>query len=138
MRDDRAQTALDYAIGIGVFLVAVALAFTFAMNILAPTTDTKGHGNLVADRTATHLAVDELADERYVWNRTAVDAFFALSESDAVDRVPVDDDQWNATLEAGGNRWTVGPTPPDRSSIGTAWRVGTLDGNRADLRVRVW
>lgn len=138
MTGDRAQTALDYTIGVGVFIIAASLAFMFAINILAPTTASNGHSNLVADRTATHLAVDELAEDRYVWNRTDVDTFFALSASNATDRVPPDDDRWNATLETENNRWTIGPTPPSRNSVGTAWRVGTVDGNRADLRVRVW
>lgn len=138
MAEDRAQTALDYTVGVGVFIIAVALAFTFAMNILAPTTTSDGHTNLVADRTATDLAVDELTDDRYVWNRTAVDTFFGHSASTAADRIPPDGDRWNATLEAGNERWAIGPSPPNRGSVGTAWRVGTVDGTRADLQVRVW
>lgn len=139
MTADRGQTAIDYTVGVGVFVIAVALTFSLGMNILAPTSAPNGHDNLVADRAATSLAVDQLADEQYVWNRTDVDAFFASSASDAADRLPLDDThRLNVTLETDTERWTVGPSPPNRGSVGTAWRVGTLDGNRADLRIRVW
>lgn len=64
----RAQTAQDFAVGIGLFLIAVAFVFTFVPDILAPyDAGAGGSESAQADRAATvivgNLSVDGRPNE---------------------------------------------------------------------------
>jgi hypothetical protein len=82
--DGRAQTTLDFAIAMGVFLLAVAFVFTFIPSLTAPFVDGNQEQSAIADRVATNLVEGQLADpdEPYVLNVTCTTAFFENSSQD--------------------------------------------------------
>ncbi|MFB6269508.1 MAG: hypothetical protein ABEH83_06165 [Halobacterium sp.] len=145
----RAQTTVDFAIGISIFLVTVAFAFAFLPGVIAPFTDTDVGDPVSANRVADHLATDRLGspDHPYVLNATEAAVFFdsddALADTVAVpwyksvnvtiNRPDGDAVQLNATVTA-----TAGPSVPDSADVTVAWRTVTVDGQRAELVVRVW
>jgi hypothetical protein len=138
---ERGQTTLDFLVGVSVFLVTVGLVLTFVPGMLDPFTGDREVNALAADRAATDLTTDVLGNPRepYVLNESRVSAFFDPT-TDVNDRLGLDTAvSVNATLTTDTQRWTVGPTPPDRSdSVIAAWRVVEVGGESGDLRVRVW
>ena len=73
---ERAQTTIDFAIGIGLFLLVVAFVVAFVPTIFTPFQSTQGPQT--ADRIATSLSTDRLGDPSnpYVLNATCTDGFF--------------------------------------------------------------
>lgn len=141
----RAQTALDFLIGVSVFLLVVSVTFTMVPGIIEPFTGGRDASALVADRAANQLGQDVLAKEEspYVLNETAVDRFFNSSrtnESDVKRTLALGDVvSINVTLTNATATRAVGETPPNgTTNVYAAWRVVSIDGERADLRVRVW
>ncbi|MFB6089761.1 MAG: hypothetical protein ABEJ97_01765 [Halobellus sp.] len=158
----RAQTTIDFAIGIGLFLVVVAFVVAFVPTIFAPFQS--ADGPQAADRIATSLATDRLGGptEPYVLNATCTDAFFEQLESgtDAPTTCRYDTDADNTsamfalpdpggvnvsvyTLDGsvatrGGEELAVGPTVPDVGTVTAARRIVLLDGETYRLLVRVW
>lgn len=152
----RAQTTIDFAIGMSLFLVTVAFVISFTPTLVSPFTADDATLALSADRAATQLASDELGDPDtpYVLNDEAVAAFF----SNATDATPTDNQSYmrgrlglnpairlNVTLLDGSGSCPgslsvcrAGPTPPDTESVVAAWRVVWVANERADLRVKVW
>lgn len=59
---ERGQTTLDFAIAMGVFLLAVAFVFTFIPTMTAPFLDGDQELSAASDRTASHLADGGLGD----------------------------------------------------------------------------
>ncbi|MFC3957420.1 DUF7287 family protein [Halovivax cerinus] len=57
-RRDRAQTVQDFAVGIGIFLLAVAFVFTFVPTIITPFEDAGGADAAQADRIAATIVED--------------------------------------------------------------------------------
>lgn len=55
---DRAQTVQDFAIGIGIFLLAIAFVFTFVPTIITPFSDAGGASTAQADRIAATIVED--------------------------------------------------------------------------------
>ena len=78
-RGEVAQTTLDFAIAMGVFLLAVAFVFTFIPSLTAPFLDGGQDHSAVSDRTASHLAEGGLGDpnQPYVVNESCATDFFA-------------------------------------------------------------
>lgn len=74
----RGQTTLDFAIAMGVFLLAVAFVFTFIPTMTGPFVDGTQDHTAAADRTASHLAEGGLGDpaEPYVIQEQCASAFF--------------------------------------------------------------
>ena len=74
----RAQTTLDFAIGMSVFLLAVVFVFTFVPGILEPFEAGPQEETAVADRVASQMVHTSLADpkEPFVLTRECTDAFF--------------------------------------------------------------
>lgn len=158
---DRAQTTIDFAIGIGLFLIVVAFVVAFVPTIFTPFQSTEGPQT--ADRIATSLSTDRLGDpsEPYVLNETCTNGFFdqlddgdpALStcqfntsatttrEMFTLDRtrdVNVTIQHANGSIVDGGTRLAAGPTPPETTSVTSATRVISFEGHSRRLIVRTW
>ncbi|MFD1684238.1 DUF7287 family protein [Halobellus litoreus] len=162
--DDRAQTTIDFAIGVGLFLLVVAFVVAFVPTVFAPFESAEGPQT--ADRIGTSLAADRLGDpaDPYVLNSTCTEGFFAQLQGDgpALSTCRFDtsatttrgmfalDGTRNAnvsirTLGAGGGveqldgtRLTAGPPLPETRSVTSARRVVSIDGDPYRLLVRVW
>ncbi|GGL58719.1 DUF7287 family protein [Halocalculus aciditolerans] len=137
----RAQTTLDFAIGISVFLVAIALIFTFTPTLFTPFTGGGSAETVAADRAADQLAMETLADpdHPYLLDESATQSFFSGSAANARTVLAVDRGL-NVTLAraSGPLIASVGPKPSNTASVAVAVRVVSYDGKRADLEVRVW
>jgi len=74
----RGQTTLDFVIGVSIFLTIVLFTFTFVPGILEPFDVSEEENPSIADRTATTLSQDVLADpgEPGVLDRYCTVAFF--------------------------------------------------------------
>ena len=59
---DRGQTTQDFAIGIGIFILAIAFVFAFVPTIITPFADAGGAQTAQSDRVAATI-VDNLSDE---------------------------------------------------------------------------
>lgn len=138
----RGQTTLDFLVGAAVFLLAVSIVMALVPGMLDPFSLTDSSDSVETNRAAESLATDELATEKtpYVLDEQAVDTFFALEESGVRDRLGMHETtSVNVSLEnQSGTIDATGPTLPDESSITTAWRIVTHDGEQATIRVRTW
>lgn len=138
----RGQTTIDFAFGVGVFLLITGLMFATVPALVNSTTGEDVSGSVVADRSADRLARDVLAapGRPSVLNASATRSFFDESPAAVRRTLAVEGDvHVNVTLANETGRLAVGPTPPDSTdSVYTALRVVTFDGVRSDLRVRVW
>ncbi|WP_396613005.1 hypothetical protein ACH9L7_07005 [Haloferax sp. S1W] len=146
----RAQTTIDYAIGVGIFLLAVAWVVGTIPQVVQPFDDTQDRP-LVANRAADQLTGGMLSEsgERTVLSAECVDGFFdnatppadcqyrtgTLGEAVGVgDRYEV-----NVTLLEGGTAVeTRGDPVPSSGRVITARRTVLLDGTVHQLLVRVW
>ena len=158
---ERAQTTIDFAIGISLFLVVTAFVIAFVPTIFAPFQSTEGPGT--ADRIATSLSTDRLGDpsEPYVLNGTCTDGFFdqlnggsapstcRFNTSAGTTRgtFALDDTRdVNVTIrrpdgaiaDRPGGKLAAGPTPPGTTSVSAATRVVSLSGTTRRLVVRTW
>jgi len=107
----RAQTPLDFAIAMGVFLVAVIFVFTFIPSMTTPYVEGNQDRSVTANRVADHLSEGALGDpaDPFVLNDSCATDFFAdtpnsscgYSGSDFYERVGVNDDRLgvNVTVE---------------------------------------
>lgn len=75
---DRGQTTLDFAIGMSVFLIAVAFVFSFIPGMLEPFTGSNEAKTVVADRVADSLAEGMLGspERPYILDGDCTVAFF--------------------------------------------------------------
>ena len=113
---DRAQTPLDFAIAMGIFLLAVTFVFTFIPSLTAPFVEGNQDKSVTADRVASHLAEGALGDpgDPFVVNDSCAEVFFnestvdgdipstcGFSGDELGERVGVDTDrlQVNVTVE---------------------------------------
>jgi hypothetical protein len=80
----RAQTTLDFAIGMSVFLLAVVFVFTFVPGVLEPFEEGPQEETTVADRVASQLVQHSMADPEtpYVLRTDCTNAFFNVTASD--------------------------------------------------------
>jgi hypothetical protein len=80
----RAQTTLDFAIAMGIFLLAVSFVFTFIPSLTAPFVDGDQDQSVASDRVASHLSEGALGspDEPFVVNQTCATVFFDESKQD--------------------------------------------------------
>ncbi|MEF8780968.1 MAG: hypothetical protein V5A46_09850 [Haloferacaceae archaeon] len=155
----RAQTTLDFAIGAGVFLVAIAFVVAFVPGMFVPfDADT---GTITANRVADSAASDVLGDpaEPRALDTECTDGFFEQmnggSSTDACrfdenatgpDEVFGVSDRLNVTIEhrngtavvRDGQALSAGPDPDDGRTVATVRRTVLLDGESKQLLVRVW
>ena len=157
----RAQTTIDFAIGVGLFLLVVAFVVAFVPTVFAPFGSTEGPQT--ADRIATSLSTDRLGDpaEPYVLNRTCTEGFFdqlnggpaapatcefnasadSTVEAFALDRprdVNVTIREADGSIVDDGVRLAAGPTPPETTSVASATRAVALGSQTRRLVVRTW
>ncbi|GAB7012902.1 DUF7287 family protein [Halolamina salina] len=157
--DGRGQTVLDYAIGVGIFLVAVTFVVATIPGMFSPFL---GAGDTqVADRVATSLATERLGtpEEPYVLDRDCTVAFFEqLNGTDpAADGCRFDTNATtlqgmfgldsgqsvqirieNTTDTAALGTHQAGRDPPRSVSVTTARRIVSIDGENYWLEVRAW
>ncbi|MFB6252626.1 MAG: hypothetical protein ABEI27_13260 [Halobellus sp.] len=158
----RAQTTIDFAIGISLFLVVVAAVVAFVPAIFAPFESTDGPQT--ADRIATSLSTDRLGDpaEPYALNETCTNAFFIQldngTNAPATCQFDVTADATTAlfglpgtrdvnvsirTLDGApanrpGGEYVAGPPVSEANAVNAAQRIVRFDGETYRLLVRVW
>ena len=148
----RAQTTIDYTVGVTLFLVVTAFVFAFVPTMFDPFAGEEGE-SLVADRAATQLSSDLLSDPAtpYALDADCVRDFFEETGDDGIptdcgydtrslaDAVGADATvSLNATVERDGVvSYAAGP-PTSGGSVVTAQRFVTIDGRAYRLYVRVW
>lgn len=95
----RGQTQLDFAIGMGIFLITVVFVLAFVPGILAPFESGPQDATVASDRIADDLATGTLVTESkspFLLDRECVIGFFALEHTDGdsdnnVDAYPAND-----------------------------------------------
>ncbi|ELZ35642.1 MULTISPECIES: DUF7287 family protein [Halorubrum] len=154
MSGDRAQTVLDFVVGMSVFLVAVGFTFAFVPSLLEPYAVGEGATVIVAERGAARLAESSLtgvgstaalshactfaffggtapaADEECGWTEDADDLHAELGVDDLRGlNLTVTQDGRVQQLESNGNVTTMraGPAPPRTESVSAASRIVTID-----------
>ena len=152
----RGQTVLDFAIGMSVFLLAVAFVFAFVPSLLEPFATSEGSHTIVAERGAAHLTETSLSagSAPGVLSAACTAAFFGENGSNGNDcdwthdadavaeeigagefrsvNVTITRDGGSTVAFSGGD-----DLPPD-ASVSTASRIVELDGKTHRLTVRVW
>jgi len=106
----RGQTTIDFAIAMGVFLIAVAFVFTFIPSLTTPFVEGDQDTSVTADRVASHLAEGALGDpsDPFVLDADCAEVFFngstsipdhcGYSGSSLGERVGVDTDRLNVNV----------------------------------------
>jgi hypothetical protein len=160
---DRGQTSIDFVVGMAVFLLTVAFVVAFLPGVFEPFTANGEGDSLAADRTATVLAEQLLADptDPAVLDAGCTAEFFdaagdgagGLTDcgfgTDAADletalgldsttHVNVTIAERGRVRSVNGVPLRAGPTPPTSESVVVSHRVVLLDGEESDLYVRVW
>jgi len=114
----RAQTTMDFATGVSIFLVTVAFAFAFVPGIITPFTGTNVGDPVTANRLADGLASDRLADPGapYTLDRDRVESFFT-DGTDLSERLAVPEFRSaNVTLENRSGVASVAGNPRQRAT----------------------
>ncbi len=77
-RRRRAQTTLDFAVGMSIFLLTIAFVISFTPNLIQPFSDSGTENTIVANRAASQLVEGSLVDpnEPYVLDKGCTMAFF--------------------------------------------------------------
>jgi hypothetical protein len=157
----RAQTTIDFAIGISLFLIVTAFVIAFVPTIFTPFESAESPET--ADRIATSLATDRLGDPAnpYILSERCTNAFFEqlnggnpgptgclysttanttaeLFGLDDTRKVNVTIRHANGSIVDAGVRLAAGPTTPDTTSVSSATRVVSLSGETRRLLVRTW
>lgn len=81
---DRGQTTLDFAVGMSIFLIAVAGVISFTPSLLEPFEGSGTEDTIVANRVASQLVEGTLAepDKPFVLDKACTAAFFAPENAD--------------------------------------------------------
>ncbi|MDL5360448.1 hypothetical protein [Halalkalicoccus sp. NIPERK01] len=136
---ERAQTGIDFLIGMTVFLIAVGFVFSFVPTMFDPFT---GHGvdnDLVADRSAAQLAEEVLAEDSTtpnVLNTTETEAFF--EDCPIESELGIDDRNVRIVIGPSEMELECGDDPPSGTSVSVSQRLVSIDGENHLLSVRVW
>jgi hypothetical protein len=168
MRGDRGQTTLDFAIGMGVFLLTVVFVVAQAPTLFDPFAGGTGTTLIVADRAATTLSADLLAASPAApgtLSAGCVAAFFQesidgascdanvdFSEADALGTaLSLDGRNANVTVhgldapvsQPATTEWATDPltrssTDSAPSDVAVATRTVSIDGRQYRLTVQVW
>lgn len=155
---ERGQTTQDFAVGIGVFLLAIAFVFSFLPSVITPFDSSVGGAETAqADRIAD-LVVHDVSTETTneidgaEFNSTYANASGNLAEAlglrssngNQIDRVNIRIEKLeNKTPIGSPGEWAAGDTYENQSAASSA-RVVTIDSDPSDcnpacrLVVRVW
>ena len=164
--DDRAQTVLDFVVGMSVFLLVVGFTFAFVPSLLEPYIVGEGSTVIVAERGTAQLVESSLAGPGSTATLSGVcthaffngtDAETAASElgcnwesnADALHaELGVDEDRGlNVTVTRNGTLGKLGDdevpmrggdAPPRSQSVSAASRIVDIDGETYRLTLRVW
>ncbi|MFC6906303.1 DUF7287 family protein [Halalkalicoccus tibetensis] len=137
--DERAQLTIDFLVGAAMFLMVVGFVFALVPEMIVPFGASQSAHPAVADRTATHLADDALADEPGVLDESEVEEFFGGSDDSGefVAELGVSEPaRLNVAID--GTDHERGPTPPESADVTVAERTVTYDGEAHRLVVEVW
>lgn len=141
--DARGQTAQDFAVGIGVFLLAIAFVFSYVPTLIGMDETQASAGASQADRIADTI-VDELEGDPNDLQPSDEGEFEdAIEEMDLGQREDID--RVNVRIEAldgtDGPDWTAGDEE-EGQSVASSARIVTADESECDpacrLVVRVW
>lgn len=155
---DRGQTAFDFAVGMGVFLITVGFILTFIPGVFAPFNVGSGTDELVGDRVAATLTEEVLIAEsghRATLNSSCTVEFFNGVNSATDCRfddsaslatiVGATGHNLNVTIRANGSIATIdgtdlerGPSPPDGGDISASQRMVVIGDTVYNLVVKVW
>ena len=138
---DRGQSTLDFLLGTVVFLLAVVFVVSVVPTMLDPFVTGSESQPLVADRAIETLVEDELgaAGSGTVDQERVVAVFDRSPSALRTDLGVPETVGLNATVQnRSGTVKSVGPTPPDRSSVTAARRAISVSGSPANVTVRVW
>ena len=155
---ERGQTTQDFAVGIGVFILAVAFVFSFLPSILTPvdssvTSGQTAQADRVADRVVHNLSTEtgpenELDGEKFdefVADDDGLAERLGLREGEVrYDRINVSLERLNESEQLGED-WAVGNEYENQSAAGSA-RIVTFEGGAGPdecdpacrLVVRMW
>ncbi|WP_410765039.1 hypothetical protein [Haloferax sp. DFSO60] len=148
-RSNRAQTTIDFAIGIGLFLITVAWIVGTVPQILQPF-DASQEQPLVANRAADSLTKDLLTEDREssILNETCTMAFFDgdppgdchYGDPDPHTATGLSNSYGlNITLSKQGTTLAeTGEAVPSSTTIVSARRAVYFDGELHKLSVKVW
>jgi len=156
----RGQTTLDFAFGMGIFLITVVFVISYAPTMFDPFAGGAGTQLIVADRAATTLSGDVLAAstaEPGILSTGCVSAFFG-SSGDCSTSADLDDLDGILSLDGRNANVTVHSLPDPASEpatvngvelteatgssvpndVAVATRTVSIDGETYRLTVRVW
>lgn len=162
-RGNRGQTTLDFAVGIGLFVLVLGFVFGFVPGLFAPLADDPARPQ-VADRAAGRLVTTlDRPGEPAVLNASCTRTLFGVEDLSDCGFDPDgpltgvagvgDDYGLNVSLARnrtaapglepvvtdGGAELVAGPpVPGGSSSVDVARRVASLDGRDVTVVVRVW
>ncbi|WP_254763484.1 DUF7287 family protein [Natrinema marinum] len=151
--EERGQTTQDFAVGIGIFLLAIAFVFAFLPSVITPFDSSVGGAetaqadriaDLIVHNTSTggnNISKSEF-DTRYTKSDLTAELGLRKANGNTIDQV-------NVSVEYLGNSSTIGPPSDwtggdeyDSQSAASAARIITTDDPRCKpacrLVVRVW
>lgn len=149
---ERAQTGIDFLIGMTVFLIAVGFVFSFVPTMFDPFGGSGVDDDLVADRSAAQLAEGVLVEDPTapnVLDSTATERFFEdcpieseLGIDDRNVRIVIGSDGQPTTLDGSTVELVCGDDPPSGASVSVSQRLVSIEtGGETEnhgLTVEVW
>ena len=147
---DRGQTTQDFAVGIGVFLLAIAFVFSFLPTIMMPfDSSISGAETAQADRIAGLIVDDEstemanelnLSEFNYTEDDLTAEVGLRRTNGNTVDQVNVTVEDLDGNVVS--DDWTGGATYDNQSAASSARIITTTNDTTCDpacrLIVRVW
>lgn len=133
---ERGQTAIDFVVGMGVFLLAVGFVLMFVPSMFAPFFGAGIGDPVTADRATSYLVEERLAEEDApvgVLSADEVEAFFDGCDEEFL-REQLEIEHRAVQVELGDD-----DCGPDSSgSVTVSKRFVMVDGEGKLLRVRLW
>jgi len=128
-RGGRAQTSIDFVVGMSVFLLTVAFVVGFVPGVFEPFTASGEEATLTADRTAAALAEHLLADPATpsALNATCTAEFFSTADGGLIEACRFDADASDLETALGvGSTTGVNVTVEEDGSYLRAYENGTV------------
>ncbi|WP_206335404.1 hypothetical protein [Natronolimnobius sp. AArcel1] len=148
---DRGQTTQDFAVGIGIFILAVAFVFSFLPSIVTPYDSSIGgaetaQADRISDKALDNLStgadpneIDADALEEFEDEHDMVKAFGlrTANSGNNIDRLNVTVQE----LDSDDDEWSFGDTYDEDQPAASSARIVSVDDDDEDayrLIVRVW